>query len=125
MKNQKHLGIWMDHSKAVTIELFDHQIRARKIVIKPLAAEQINVDRHQIPMHSKEHNHDQSVYFQQIADVAREYQDVLLFGPTDAKNELFNLLKADHHFEYTSIEMITTDKMSMLKKEEFVMQHFK
>ena len=125
MKKIKQLGIWMDHSKAILIELYDHKISAKDIVIKPLALEKVNVDTHEVKVHSKEQSHNQSVYFKEISDTIRNYQEVLLFGPTDAKNELFNLLKTDHLFENTKIELRTTDKMSTIEKQEFVVEYFK
>ena len=49
-------------------------------------------------MHQKE-QHEHRDYYKKIGEAIRNYQDVLLFGPTTAKTELFNMLKADHHFE--------------------------
>jgi len=44
----------------------------------------------------------------------KDYEEVLLFGPTNAKNELFNLLKDDRHFEKIKIEVKSGDKMTDL-----------
>jgi len=33
------------------------------------------------------------------------YQEVVLFGPTDAKNELSNMVKTDHLFDEIKIEV--------------------
>lgn len=125
MKKIKQLGIWMDHSKAILIELYDHKLISKEIMIKPIPLEKENVDTHEVKVHSKEQNHNQSVFFNEISEGIRNYQNVLLFGPTDAKNELFNLLKADHNFENTKIEMKTTDKMTMIEKQDFVVEYFK
>jgi len=125
MKKIKQLGVWMDHSKAMLIELYDHKLISREIVLKASPLEKDNVDTHEVQVHSKEQSHNQSVFFKEISDTIREYQHVLLFGPTDAKNELFNLLKADHNFENTKIELKTTDKMTVIEKQEFVIEYFK
>lgn len=125
MKKIKQLGVWMDHSKAVLIELYDHKLFSKDIVLKATPLEKENVDTHEVKVHSKEQSHNQSVYFKEISDTIRNYQEVLLFGPTDAKNELFNLLKVDHNFENTKIELKTTDKMTVIEKQDFVIEHFK
>jgi len=125
MNKVKNLGVWMDHSKAILIELYDHKLISKEIVIKQTPLEIENVDTHEVKEHSKEQSHNQSVFFQEITDTIRNYRNVLLFGPTDAKNELFNLLKADHNFANTIIELKTTDKMSTIEKQEFVVQYFR
>ena len=58
-------------------------------------------------MHNKEQQK-QSTYFNRIADVIKNYNEVLLFGPTDAKSELLNLLKTDHLFENIKMEVKQT-----------------
>jgi stalled ribosome rescue protein Dom34 len=42
-------------------------------------------------MHQKE-QHEQSDYYKKIGEAIKNYQEVLLFGPTNAKTELLNLL---------------------------------
>lgn len=127
MKRVKELGVWMDHSNAILMELYNHMIDSKKIAIKPIEIDRDNVDKHEVHMHSndKEQKHNQSVFFKEIKDIIRNYNDVLLFGPTDAKNELFNLLKADHHFENTKIELRNTDKMSEDEMCDFVVEYFR
>jgi hypothetical protein len=125
MKKIKQLGIWMDHSKAILIELYDHKIDSKEVVLKQMPLEQENVDTHEVKVHGKEQSHNQSVFFKEISDTIRDYKYVLLFGPTDAKNELFNLLKDDHNFENTAIELKTTDKMTLVEKQSFVVEYFK
>ena len=125
MNKVKNLGVWMDHSKAILIELYDHKLISKEIVIKQTPLEIENVDTHEVKEHSKEQSHNQSVFFKEISDTIRNYRNVLLFGPTDAKNELFNLLKADHKFSDTTIELKTTDKMTTTEKQEYVVQYFR
>jgi hypothetical protein len=49
---------------------------------------------------------------------------VLLFGPTNAKKELYNLLKEDSHYSGIKIKIMETDKMNPKQKQAFVIQHF-
>jgi len=55
----------------------------------------------------------------------KDYDEVLLFGPTNAKNELVNILKVDHHFDEIKIEVKPADKMTENQQLAFVKEHFK
>ena len=74
-------------------------------------------------MHNKE-NHQQSSYYNELGDSIRKYQEVLLFGPTHAKTELFNVLRKDHNFDKIVIEIQQTDKMTEGQQHTFVKEHF-
>ncbi len=74
-------------------------------------------------MHNKE-QHQQSAYYKKLGERIKNYQEVVLFGPTDAKKELHNLLKADHHFANTKIEVKQANKMTEKEQLTFVHDHF-
>jgi stalled ribosome rescue protein Dom34 len=70
-------------------------------------------------MHNKEQQ--QSSYYKKLGSAIKNSQEVVLFGPTSAKNELLNLLKADHLFENIKIEVKHSDKMTKAKMHDFVL----
>ncbi len=72
---------------------------------------------------NKEHNH-LSAYFEKISDVIRNYEEVILFGPSEAKNELLNLLKDNHLFGKIKIEVKPADKMTGVERFAFVTENF-
>jgi stalled ribosome rescue protein Dom34 len=74
-------------------------------------------------MHNKE-KEEQSRYHKKIMDVVKRYNKVILFGPTNAKEELFNVLMADNRFEDINIQVKQTDKMSPQQQHAFVMEFF-
>ena len=74
-------------------------------------------------MNHKEQAHD-SAFYKHLGEIIKGYDDVLLFGPTDAKLELHNLLLRDSHFEQVKIETQTTDKMTPNQLHAFVTKHF-
>jgi hypothetical protein len=74
-------------------------------------------------MHVKQ-QHLQSSYYKKLSDAIRNYHEVLLFGPTDAKTELLNLLKTDHLFEDIKIEIKHSDKMTEHEMHAFVKEYF-
>ncbi len=74
-------------------------------------------------MHNKE-QHQQSEYYKKLGEVIRNYEEVLLFGPTNAKTELANILEADHHFDKIIIKVKPSDKMTENQKHAFVRDYF-
>lgn len=74
-------------------------------------------------MHNKE-QHEQSAFFKTLGDVIKKFDDVILFGPTDAKTELLNVLRADRHFEKIIIEVKPADKMTENQQHALIREHF-
>jgi stalled ribosome rescue protein Dom34 len=75
-------------------------------------------------MHHKE-QHQQHEFYKELGDVIKNYNEVVVFGPTDAKLELVNFLKQDHHFDNIKIEVKNADKMTEHQEYAFVKAHFK
>jgi hypothetical protein len=123
MKNIKQMGIWMDHSNALLMELTGETIVAHNIVLESIHKEnEQNQILHGKPFYNKEQR---LSYYKKIGDFIRNFQEVVLFGPTDAKNELLNLLRTDHLFEKIKIEVIDADKMSENQMYAFVKDYFR
>ena len=124
MRNIRKLGIWMDHSNAYLMEL------ANEIIVQKVVSEltnhetEFNFYKGEKLIHKKE-QHLQLSYYKKIGDVIKKYQDVVIFGPTDAKNELFNQIKTDHLFEGIKIEVKNSDKMTEVQMQSFVRDYFK
>lgn len=124
MKKLRLLGIWMDNSSAHAMTLandtiiteiidskFTHQVREQTL------------SKSENMMHNKEQQQ-QSSYYQRIGDVIKNYEKVVLFGPTNAKSELANLLKEDHHFDAIEVEVKSADKMTEHQMQAFVKAYF-
>lgn len=114
------LGIWMDHKSAHVMEFTADTIETKTIDSK---ASHEGKDSSENRMHSKE-QHVQAEYFKTLADIIKNYESVVLFGPTDAKSELLNILKDDQHFSKIKIEMKSADKMTENQEHAFVKAHF-
>lgn len=54
----------------------------------------------------------------------KEYDDVLLFGPTDAKVELLHMLESDNSFSKIKIETRQADKMTENQEHAFAKDYF-
>ena len=74
-------------------------------------------------MHNKEQQQN-AAYYKVLANIIKNYEGVILFGPTDAKVELFNTINKDHHFEHIKIDIEQTDKMTDNQQRAFVKEHF-
>ena len=124
MNNIKQLGIWMDHSNAYLLELTNDFILHRVVSELTNHESEFNFYKGEKLIHKKE-RHLQLSYYKKIGDIIKKYQDVVLFGPTDAKNELLNLIKTDHLFEDIKIEVRNSDKMTEDQMQTFVRDYFK
>jgi len=118
------MGIWMDHSSARLMELTNNLI-ITSIVTSEFTHEEKehSLRRSESLMHHKE-QHQQSGYYKKIGNAIKDCNEVLLFGPTTAKDELLNLLKADRHFLNIKIEVKHADKMTEKQQHAFVEKYF-
>ena len=124
MTTAKNLGIWMDHSSAHLMEFTTDPIETKTIESKfthQVKLESLNRSEH--IMHNKE-QHQQSEYYKKLGEIIKNYEGVILFGPTEAKVELFNILKTDHHFKKIKIEVKQADKMTENQQHAFVREYF-
>lgn len=125
MQTLKKAGIWMDYSMAHITE-FDSEIHETKIITSDFSY-QDKVDtlqRSESGMHNKEQQK-MSAYYKELAQIIKNFDEVILFGPTDAKVELYNELKNNHQFDAIKIEVSNTDKMSEKEQRNFIDDYFK
>ncbi len=123
MKTTNNLGIWMDHSIANLIDLKSKN-NYRSIVSKftsEVKEEALNTS--ESLMHNKRQQMHEA-YYKEIGDEILKYNQVLLFGPTNAKVELHNYLNKDLHFKNIKMDIEATDKMTDNEKDAFVKNHF-
>ena len=121
MKSLKRLGIWMDHSLAHLTELRNGNFMTETIEAK--AKPQVNPADLYFKDESHMLNKEQSqlaAYYKKLSDIIVGYDEVILFGPTDAKNELANILKDNHLFEKTKIVIQPADKMTEKEQHEIL-----
>ena len=124
MTTGKRLGIWMDHSSAHLTDLSTDPLETKIISSTFTHADKtISVGKGENLMHNKQ-QHRQSEYYKKIGETIKNYDEVILFGPTDAKVELLNILKTDHLFAKINIGIKQTDKMSEYQQHVFVKEYF-
>jgi hypothetical protein len=124
MKSRKQLGIWMDHSTANILELINDTVISKTLESIPAFPEQVeNLRLDESLMHNKEQNQNADFY-KKLSYIINDYSEVLLFGPTDAKSELFNVLKNNRQFEKISISVQPADNMTDNQQKAFVKDFF-
>lgn len=124
MQASKKLGIWLDHASARLTEFapgpmtttvieskFSHQTKTESLAKSEHGA------------HEKEQQL-QGDFYKKLGDEIKNYESVIIFGPTDAKSELANFLKKDHHFDGIKIEVEAAMQMSEKQEQAFVRDHF-
>jgi hypothetical protein len=124
MEKAKYLGIWMDHSIAYLMGFSTNPI-ATKIIKSKFTHEEkeLSMTKGENRMHNKEQQQ-QGEYYKELGEAILNYEEVVLFGPTDAKVELLNILKENHHFDKIKIEVKQTDKMTENQQHAFVREYF-
>ncbi len=123
MTTERKLGIWMDHANAHVMEY------ANPIVTKTVTSNSTHEEKEKTlqkgesMMHNKEQQQ-QSEYYKTLGETIKDYDEVLLFGPTNARVELLNILQADLHFSKIKIETKPSDKMTENQEHAFVKDYF-
>jgi hypothetical protein len=123
MKTKSQLGIWMDHSVAHLMEYDKDSMLYATLEAQVGEQDEPLNSLDESMIQNKEQNQLTS-FFKEISEVIKDYDEVLLFGPTNAKTELFNGLKNDRRFENIKIEIKPTDKMSDNQMHAFVNEYF-
>lgn len=124
MTKKMKLGIWMDHSVANLMEYSDSAIQTQTINCDfNHQAKEEALSRGEEAMHTKEQG-EHADYYWELAKLIRKYDEVLLFGPTNAKTELFNTFKDDHLYSEIKVEIKPADKMTENQQHAFVKAYF-
>ncbi len=124
MLNAKQLGICVDDDG---LHIMRHTPGAvQKIVLLPF----INTDEADTGFKKSEsfvydvELQQQTNYFSQLKAAITHNDNLLFFGPTNLKVELYNRLREDNGFAKTDIEVKQTDTMTGTQQQAFVMDYF-
>lgn len=124
MSTVHKVGIWLDHSAAHIVEYSGDALETMVISSKftpEVRSESLH--KGESTMHNKEQLHIMS-YYKALEEVIKKYDEVVLFGPTHAKDELMNLLRKDHTFDHIQIHLEQTDKMAESEIHAYVRDYF-
>lgn len=124
MQNTKRLCIWMDHNSAQIMELKNYSILSNTINSNNIKGDMpLNGVDESLQQNTEQGQIDN--YYKSLSTLIKGFEEVLLFGPTEAKTELFNLLKNDSHFNDIKIEVETTDYLTVNQMHAFAREYYK
>lgn len=126
MRTTKRLGICMDHACAylITFNRKDECVLIDEIQSAFTFEErQHSFSRNEGLMHHKE-NQMMEAYYKKLGKIIKGYNEVLLFGSTQAKVELQNKLVSDLAFRNIHLEVMQTKKMTKSQMIAFVRDYF-
>ena len=124
MKKRKRLGIWMDHSIAHLMEFTNKHFEIKTIESKLKNDEKPeNLSEPESIIHNKKGGLLLD-YYKKLSEAVKDYEQVILFGPTNAKIEFFDVISEDIRFLKIKFEIKNTDKMTQNQQHEFVQQYF-
>lgn len=114
----------MDHANAHLMEISIHTMIST-LISSDFAQEEKEqaIKKSEHLMHNKEQQ-STTKYYDQLKVIIQQYNDVLLFGPTNANVELYNLIKQDHHFDQIHIKVEHADKMTIKQEHAYVTDYF-
>lgn len=114
----------MDHSIAYLIEFTFDSFERITIESEFTHQEKLQaLSKSENLMHNKEQQQ-LSSYYKKLVEVIKDYGEVVLFGPTNAKVELLTVLSKVEGFGKMKIEVKNTDAMTENQKIAFVKDYF-
>lgn len=120
MAASKKLGIWMDHSVAYLTDFTSNTFEIKAIeskiadTFKSINSTVIATGR----------NKTLNVYYNRILMEVKEYNNILLYGPSEAKMEFFDVISEDEQLMRLHIEIKETEAMSKNEQQQFIKNYF-
>ncbi len=124
MKRVKKLGVWMDHSIAYLMEFTNNPFEIRTIESQFTEGNNELILSKKTDLSINKDQHILYAYYNKIGEAIKNYKQIVLFGPADAKMELFDVLSEDHRFMKMKVEIKETDKMSVNQQHAFINKYF-
>lgn len=117
------VGIWIDHSKALLITTEDHSGHGDYDVRKKIESHVTSArGSSEHTQHHRQKNETEK-YFKAVSKELEAFSDVLIFGPGNAQEELFNYLRENKHFHGRNLSIDTagnlTDNQVIAKVRDF------
>ena len=124
MKTRKRLGIWMDHSIAHLMEFTNKHFEVKTIESKLTNEVKKESLSNSESLLSNKKKGLLLAYYKKLSEAIKDYEQVILFGPTNAKIEFFDLLSEDIRFLKIKFEIKNTDEMTENQQQDFVQEYF-
>jgi hypothetical protein len=122
MDQKRRLGVWVDYSDAHLMEFKTNVIELNTIESTFTHQEKTEEEdeRKRLSKEKKKHNK----FYKDLSETIKYYDEVVIFGPSDSKKELANILASDDKFFNIKIEVKETDNLTENQQHNFVKEHF-
>ena len=124
MANANKIGVCMDNTNAHLIEYTTDPVETITLQTDFSHAVTEDTTNRSLNMRQNKVLQEQAYYYKQLGAIIKNYKEVILFGPADAKVELFNVLRSDHHFENVIMKVHQSDTMTESQQHAFVRTYF-
>ncbi|MBL0308139.1 MAG: hypothetical protein IPP77_00095 [Bacteroidetes bacterium] len=116
-KTEQQIGLWLDHTKAHFIDVSNgtpvmetvFSDKESQVRIEGEGSDGARLGNHRATNNEiRKHNRDRDImndYFKMLANRLMAYDDIFLFGPTTAKDQLYNHLKESKSFTAKTINI--------------------
>jgi hypothetical protein len=120
----KKLGIYMEQTSANLIELSIDllKVKSNENRFNFLEGKQLQTKINNHLEYKEPYLHNE--YFKKLSDYILYYNEVLLFGKSNAKTELFDMISYDNRFYKIKIAIKHTNKMNSNQQNDFVSNYF-
>lgn len=118
------MGIYMDHSRAILMELSGNIVGENQIKSEYSTE---GKGSHLKKLENSEHDIDlrlHSNYFKEIGQSIKDFQNILLFGPTDVQTELLNHLNDEKLTKNINFEVRKTELMAGAQMRSYMRAYF-
>lgn len=131
---EKNIGIWLDNEKAFIITLFDKKESIRKLespmqtfqqkgeygTASPYASQDASKERKL----NERRKQQLKVYFQKIVSQVTHADNILIFGPAQAKVGLKKVLQTNKLLASKLKDVVTADKMTQNQLVAYVRNYY-
>lgn len=124
MKTTKKIGVWMDHSIAHLMEFTSLHFEIETIESNYVHPEKNIKSGKDMRLLKNKEKKQLSEYYKKIGQAIKNYKRVILFGPTNAKVDLFDFLSEDENFLKIKFEIKHTDQMTPNQQHTFIKEYF-
>lgn len=116
---KSHVGVWLDHSNAVLYAYNPEKADDGFTVVEKLDSPEAGGRSENDAKKSNRHR-----YYNDLAKRLGGYDEILLFGPGTAQEELRNELMLDKHFQSKRIDVRSENSLTEHQRNAFVRNHF-
>jgi stalled ribosome rescue protein Dom34 len=124
MKNTNQLGIWMDDSAAFLMEFTTNPLEVKTILCEFPIDDKNGNNLKKTESTPSTKKSVLNKYYNKIGRAIIKYDEIILFGPSDAKIDFFDFLSEDERFLKLKIEIKNADKMDVNQQHAFIKDYF-